>query len=103
MPITVFAPTNAAFDAVRDDLVGIDPDMLIGNHIVNGTVKESDLVFDRRFTNIVGLTLHSTVASFPDTSLISYDSYSQQFISVSELSSRWCLATTKKLPWCKSR
>ena len=81
MSITVFAPSNAAFDAVRNELVDMDPDMVIGNHIVLGTVKESDLVSNRRFTNLAGLTLHSTVASFPDTSSISY--YNTQFTNVS--------------------
>ena len=80
MSITVFAPTNAAFDAVRDQLVNEDPDMVIGNHIVLGTVKESDLVTDRRFTNLADLILHATTASFPDTSSVSY--YSTQFTNV---------------------
>lgn len=78
--ITVFAPTNAAFDAANIP-VGMDPDMLVGNHIVLGNVKESDLVVDRRFMNMEGLLLHSTTAAFPDTSLIT--SYDTQFISVS--------------------
>ena len=80
MSITVFAPTNAAFDAVRDQLVNEDPDMVIGNHIVLGAVKESDLVTDRRFTNLANLILHATTASFPDTSSVSY--YSTQFTNV---------------------
>lgn len=79
--ITVFAPTNAAFDAVRDQLAGVDPDMVIGNHIVIGNVKESDLInIDRRFMNLAGLTLHATTASFPDTSSINY--YNPQFTNV---------------------
>jgi hypothetical protein len=81
--VTVFAPSNAAFDAVRDQLVGIDPDVVIGNHIVLGTVKESDLVTDRRFMNLAGLILHASTASFPDTSSISY--YNPQFTNVRQL------------------
>ena len=80
MSITVFAPSNAAIDAVRDQLVNVDPDMVIGNHIVLGAVKESDLVTGRRFTNLAGLILHATTASFPDTSSISY--YNTQFTNV---------------------
>ena len=78
--ITVFAPTNAAFDAANIP-AGMDPDMLVGNHIVLRSVKESDLVVDRRFMNIEGLLLHSTTAAFPDTSQLR--SYSTPFISVS--------------------
>ena len=80
MSITVFAPTNAAFDAVRDQLVGADPDMIVGNHIVLGTVKESDLVTDRRFMNLAGLILHATTASFPNTGSLSY--YNPQYTMV---------------------
>ena len=78
--ITVFAPTNAAFDAVRDQLEDVDPDMVIGNHIVLGAVSESDLVTDRRFMNLAGLILHATTASFPDTSSLSY--YNPKFTNV---------------------
>lgn len=78
--ITVFAPTNAAFDAANIP-ADMDPDMLVGNHIVLGTVKESDLLTDRRFTNVEGLILHSSTASFPDTSYLT--SYNPLFISVS--------------------
>ena len=81
--ITVFAPTNAAFDAVRSELVNIDPDMVIGNHIVLGTVKESDLVPDRRFMNLAGLILHGTTASFPNTNSLTY--YNPQFTNVRQL------------------
>ena len=78
--LTVFAPTNAAFDAANISLE-MDPDLLIGNHIVMGTVKESELISNRRFMNIEGLVLHSTSAGFPDTRSISY--HSQVFIYVS--------------------
>lgn len=83
MSITVFAPTNAAFDAIRGQLNDLDPDMVIGNHIVLGTVKESDLVTDRRFTNLAGLTLHATTASFPDTSAVSH--YNTPFTNVRQV------------------
>ena len=86
--ITVFAPSNAAFDAVRDQLVDADPDMIIGNHIVVGTVKESDLVTDRRFMNLAGLILHATTASFPNTGSLSY--YNPQYTMVKQLSSILC-------------
>lgn len=82
--LTVFAPTNAAFAAANISS-NIDLDALVGNHIVLGTVKESDLITDRRFVNIEDLTLHSSTASFPDTSSITYRS--QQFISVRPCSS----------------
>ena len=77
--LTIFAPTNAAFDAANIP-TGMDPDMLVGNHIVLGTVKESDLVLNRQFMNLEGLRLHSTTAAFPDTSHVT--SYNSQFISV---------------------
>lgn len=83
--ITVFAPTNAAFAAANIP-ADMDPDMLVGNHIVLQAIQESDLIAGRRFTNVADMMLHATTALFPNTAHIaaySSPSYTQQFISVS--------------------
>lgn len=70
--VTVLAPTNEAFALVEARLVSIDPDTLVGNHIINQTLKESKFIHRKRFTSLAGLTLHSTLVSFPDFRLITY-------------------------------
>ena len=81
--ITVFAPTNAAFAAANIP-PDINPDMLVGNHIVLETmIKESDLVPSRRFTNVASMVLHATTASFPNTAVYNPTYTTQPFIDVS--------------------
>lgn len=68
---TVFAPTNAAFAIGNPDLV--DLNTLVGHHLIDGTVKESDLVFNKQFITLAGTTLHSTTVVFGDRSLYQYN------------------------------
>lgn len=76
--VTVFAPTNAAFDSVLDQLVGVNPNMLIGNHIVNGTVQEDQIRFETRFETRAGTILHGTTVVFYEYSYFTYPySYTQ--------------------------
>ena len=70
--MTVFAPSNEAFAAMSSELIGIDPDMLVGNHIVNRTVLSTQLVSMMRFENLAGTVLHSVAVSFYDYSLVYY-------------------------------
>jgi len=71
--VTVLAPTNEAFDLVDPLLLeNVDIDMLVGNHIINGLISESDFTHNRRFTSLSNLTLHSTLIHFPDYSIITY-------------------------------
>ena len=72
MPFTLFAPTNAAIEAVRDDINFLDPTMLVGNHIVGQALKQEELGFDRRFLTLSNLTIHSTTVVFGDLSLYRY-------------------------------
>lgn len=77
---TVFAPTNAAFEAQMGELASldIDPDTLVGHHLVPETVMEADLVFDKRFMTFSNTTLHSTTVVYADRSLYQYNpQYSQ--------------------------
>lgn len=46
-PITIFAPNNAAFEAIASDLEGLDEaqvNAILSNHIVNGTVISEDII-----------------------------------------------------------
>ena len=76
--VTVFAPTNEAFNLVDPDLLSMtDIDMLVGNHIITGIVSESDLQHRTRIMNVIGLALHSTLIHFPDYSVITYQASSK--------------------------
>lgn len=70
--VTVLAPTNAAFDRVEDELMGVDPDMLVGNHIINQTLLQNRFLNRKRFKTLAEQTLHSTIVHFADYSLITY-------------------------------
>lgn len=69
---TLFAPTNAAIEAVRDELDQMDSTMIVGNHVVGRALKEDDLIFNQRFQTIVNLTIHSTEVVFGDRTLLQY-------------------------------
>ena len=72
--LTLFAPTNESFDDI--DLLSVDPDMLVGNHLVRGTLKEADLMNNRRFTTLAETQLHSTTVVFSTYSpVIRHQSY----------------------------
>ncbi len=71
--VTLFAPTNAAFEDI--DLSSVDLDMLVGNHLVLGTVGEEKLVNNRMFVTLAGTHLHSTTVMYNDYSP-SYSGYS---------------------------
>ena len=66
--VTVFAPTDAAFDGQNSDVIDAlnnspDPgttNYLIGFHIVNGTVRFNDILKRTRFDNLAGSLLHGT-------------------------------------------
>jgi uncharacterized surface protein with fasciclin (FAS1) repeats len=48
-PITIFAPNNAAFEAIASDLEGLSEEevtAVLSNHIVNGTVLSQDIVVE---------------------------------------------------------
>ena len=75
LELTVFVPTNAAFEAVRGELDDVDPDVLVRNHIVEGTIDESDLVFDQRFQTLQNTSLHSTTVVFADQSYLQYNQH----------------------------
>jgi uncharacterized surface protein with fasciclin (FAS1) repeats len=48
-PITIFAPNNAAFEAIASDLEGLSEEQVtavLSNHIVNGTVLSQDIVVE---------------------------------------------------------
>ena len=66
--LTVFAPTNAAFAAMRDQLIGMNPNTLVGNHIVNATILSTQLRSTMRFQTVAQTTLHSTAVVFYDLS-----------------------------------
>ena len=68
--VTVFAPTNEACAAMSNELMGINPDMLVGNHIVNRTVLSTQLVSMMRFETLAGTALHSVTVVFYDYSLV---------------------------------
>lgn len=71
--VTVLAPTNEAFDLVNPQLLSMtDVDMLVGNHIINRLLSESDFQHTTRVMSILNLTLHSTLVHFPDYSIITY-------------------------------
>lgn len=82
---TVFAPTNAAFDAIQDQLEDVNITALIGNHILEGTVMESDLLFDKRFTTMNDLTVHSTTVVFGDRTLYVHNPLYSQYNDPSNL------------------
>jgi uncharacterized surface protein with fasciclin (FAS1) repeats len=53
--ITIFVPSNEAFDALSSELEGLDDDQvnaILRNHIVNGTVLSTDI--DEEFTPLAG-------------------------------------------------
>ncbi len=64
MKVTLFVPTNAAFEEAGMLLDA--PDMLVGNHLVLGTVQEDDLVSTMRFLTLAGTHLHSTTVIYYD-------------------------------------
>ena len=68
--LTVFAPTNAAFAAMSDQLIGMNPNTLVGNHIVNATILSTQLRSMMRFETVAQTTLHSTAVVFHDTSFL---------------------------------
>ena len=48
-PLTIFAPNDAAFEAIASDLEGLDEEQvtaILSNHIVNGTVFSEDIVVE---------------------------------------------------------
>lgn len=61
---TIFAPTDKAFEEAGD--LDADLNVVVGNHIYDGTVKESDLHFNRRFNTLANTTIHSTTVVFGD-------------------------------------
>ncbi len=63
---TVFAPTNAAFEDVLNEMGEVDLNILAGNHLLAGTMKESDIVFNGRFLTLANMTLHSTTVVYAD-------------------------------------
>ena len=80
--LTVFAPTNAAFQQARamglifrptDTFVNVS--MLVGNHIVQGNITHRDLEKTgvRIYTNVEGILLHRVSVSFDDYSYVSYN------------------------------
>ena len=68
--LTVFAPTNAAFAAMSNQLLGVNPEMLVGNHIVNATILSTQLRSMMRFQTIAQTTLHSAVVVFYDNTFL---------------------------------
>ena len=73
--ITVFAPTNDAFAAMASEVALVPPNLLVGNHLVNGTVQFTDLVSGEVFPTLAGTQLHSTTISYYDYSRASYQQY----------------------------
>ena len=71
--VTVFAPTDDAFAAVQMDLNGIDPNVLIGNHIVDDTIQLDDLQQHKVFLNLQNNLLHSTTVVFYDFSPVYFN------------------------------
>jgi len=48
-PITIFAPNNAALEAIASDLEGLDEEQVtavLSNHIVNGTIFSDDIIVE---------------------------------------------------------
>ena len=76
---TVFAPTDAAFAAQRDEFEDIDSDTLIdadtlvGHHIIDEKLRDIDLVFDKRFQTLSNTTVHTTTVVFADRSLYQFN------------------------------
>ena len=76
LDITVFAPTDAALLAVEDALIDsdIDLDLLVGNHIINGTVRAAkDLHYQKVLEAFSDLRLFVTTVQRYDTSYITYN------------------------------
>lgn len=77
---TVFAPTNAAFEAMRRELEALDLNIVVGHHIIGGrTLQESNLGFNLRFMTLSNTTLHSTTVVYGDRSLLYNPQYSKHF------------------------
>lgn len=79
---TIFAPTNAAFEAMRSELdaLGIDSDTLLGHHIIaDSDLKESDLGFNLRFMTLSNTTLHSNAVVYGDRTLQYNPKYSNNY------------------------
>ena len=70
---TLFVPTNAAIEAINNELDLLDPNMIVGNHVVGRALKETDLTFNQRFRTIVNLTIHSTTVVFGHQTLYNYN------------------------------
>lgn len=66
MEVTLFVPTDEAFEDIV--LMSVDPDMLVGNHLVAGTIEEDDLMSNMRFLTLAGTQLHSTTVTYYDYS-----------------------------------
>jgi hypothetical protein len=76
---TIFAPTNAAFEAMRSELEAsqIPLDTLAGHYIIpDSRLMESDLGFNMRFNTLSNTTLHTTVVQYADRTLQYNPSYS---------------------------
>lgn len=70
---TIFAPTNAAFEAMRRELEasGVSLDTLVGHYIVpDSTLKESDLGFNLVFMTLSDTNLHTAVVVYGDRTLL---------------------------------
>jgi len=70
-PLTFFVPVNEAFASTPIPM-GTDRTMLVMNHIVNGTIGESNLTINGQFLALSGLRLLSTAVTFADRSLAQY-------------------------------
>lgn len=77
---TIFAPTNAAFEAMLDELEALDLDVAVGHHIIDDrALRESQLGFNLRFMTLSNTTLHSTAVVYGDRTLLYNPDYSKHF------------------------
>ena len=85
-PLTVFAPSNAAFEQAHS-LVFLSPtnpniniSMLVGNHLVRGNITKASLEQHgaKIYTNMEGRNLHRVSVSFGDYSYITHTGYTYQ-------------------------
>ena len=83
---TIFVPTNAAFEAMREELedaeTEVSLDTLVGHHIIpDSELKESDLGFNLRFNTLANTTLHTAVVVYGDRTLVYNPQYSNRYHS----------------------